>query len=466
MKSEWFSLLRMASYLATILAFLIVRVGQAESFEPVLSLCSLFSGVVSVFAAGRFARMMGIFFVGLGTWFVWRAGIGIMDYVLLYGDMIFMLALFALAPLLALPVKLGGYGESIRELLVNRIKSLQQMYRLVTSISFLLGTFLNVATLPLMYPITKLLAGSFKVTNEKRFVNISILHGYALPIMLTPVSGVVGVVVETTGVRWLELLPYLLFYCLAGLVLSWIMFSLRIPSLNPFELGAPELAMQEHKPEKDANAVHVRKLLHIITAILLLVVIVLITDHFLSAGLAGSVALAAFPFALVWALLVSRGRSFLRDTGNYFRVQLPKMSELFVVFVAAGFFLRALQYSGMDAVFNNGIVQWIEWVGTSGLLLSIPLLIIALSFIGVNPVITITLLAGSLRPDLFDVSLVGVAVACLGGAMITFLVGPYSGSLGLMSTLSGASTYRISGWCAAQAAALYALLGITVVMIG
>lgn len=457
MAQLWMNRSRMVLYSASIFIFLAISVGGIGALGPLLSACSILALLVSLPGAGRFARGLAALFLSAGSWVVIRQGAGIGEYVLLFGEMIYLLAMFALVPLLTLPIKIGGYGESIRNMLMHRVSSMGQIHRLVTSVSFLLGTFLNVATIPLMHPIVKLLSSSLRISHETRFVSAAILQSFTLPIMWTPVSGVVGVIVDATGVRWLSIFPFLLLLSIVGLMLNWILFRLPFPWLNPYEMEGADKNFETEAPPEPGTP-YAKTLLQIVAAIILLIMTVLFIDLLSGLGMVVVVTLVSFPYAFGWSLFLGRGRKLLRETRSYFQLQLPKMSESFLVFLSAGFFLRSLQYSGIDVVLNGFVVEWSRWGGALGLVAGLPLLVIFLAFLGIHPVLTTTLLAASLRPELLGIPVEKMAGALLGGTMLTFMIGPYSGSVGLLSTINGESPFRISSWNSVFAAAFYIIL--------
>lgn len=457
MSSLWINRSRMFLFSTAIFIFVALSVGGVETLAPFLSVFSILALLVSFQGSGRFACGMSMLFLSVGTWLVIQRGIGIGQYVMLYGEMVYLLAMFALVPLLTLPIQIGGYGAAIQKMLMSRNVSSGQMYRSITSIAFLLGTFLNVATIPLMTPIVKLFTASVRMANANRFVSVAVLQCYTLPILWTPVSGVVGVIVDATGVRWLSIFPFMLLLSILGLLLNWILFSLPLAWLNPYETKGAE-PDSEHSDEPHALQHNMKKLLQIVAAIVLLILTVLLVDSIFALGLVVVVTLVSFPYALCWTLLLGRGRELLQETRAYFQMQLPKMSESFLVFISAGFFLRSLQYSGTDVLLNELVLLWSEWTGSLGLLVGLPFLTVLLAFLGIHPVVTTTLLSASLYPELLGIPVEKMAGALLGGTMLTFMIGPYSGSVGLLSTHIGESTFRISRWNAVFAAAFFLLI--------
>lgn len=76
----------------------------------------------------------------------------------------------------------------------------------------------------------------------------------------------------------------------------------------------------------------------------------------------------------------------------------------------------------------------------------IPLIPLALAFIGLHPAVGLALAAESLNPQALGISVQLMAIAMLTGAATAFLMGPYNATAGMMSNLIGKSSYKVSNW--------------------
>jgi hypothetical protein len=165
------------------------------------------------------------------------------------------------------------------------------------------------------------------------------------------------------------------------------------------------------------------------------------------------VTVAVIPFALVWSLLLGKGKSFIVQSKAMLQSHLLSMKEQFFIFLSAGFMISAIQTSGAGHSINLGIMVVKDFVGTDIFLLLIPLIPFALAFIGIHPAVGLALVAEALKPQALGISVELVAIAMLIGATMAFLMGPYNATANMMSTLTGKSSYQVSNWNAPFTAA-------------
>lgn len=79
-----------------------------------VALLAFFSSAVN---ADRFPRLIGIFMMGIGILLEWNKGTGIDGISEGIFTILPLLCLITLAPLLSIPMRLGGYFDSVSRLL-------------------------------------------------------------------------------------------------------------------------------------------------------------------------------------------------------------------------------------------------------------------------------------------------------------------------------------------------------------
>ncbi|OLN21261.1 hypothetical protein BTO30_15875 [Domibacillus antri] len=438
--------------------FLIFQLVPFAELGVLLSIFSMIAIALSLLSCTFFTRLMSIVFLFLGTLMVVRKGIDFSYYVQLYGDMLYLLALFSIVPLLSLPIQAGGHREAFKQLFQGRIHSSSHLYRTITGLSYFLGSFLNMAAVPITHASVKSTVDAWPIEKPDRFLAGSIIQGYSLPIMWTPLSGILGVVLHVTKVEWLHIFPILLCISLVSLGFNWIIFTL-VERVKQSGVAPKETAAAEASP------LFYGKISQIVLAIILLLFLIVGTDAVFSLGLVVSVTLLTLPFAWIWCLLLRKNTEFLPGVKHHFTHKIADMSDSFAIFLSAGFFVQALHYSGQDRLVNQLFVQFSELAGVQLFLISLPFLTLLFSFIGMHPIVVVTLLAQSLKPDVLGITPEQMAVAFLGGAVLTFYLGPFSGTLGLMSSIINVRPMRIAGWSLLYAAAFSLVLTISVLFI-
>ena len=268
-------------YLAAIVLFLLATVAQLPLLLPAASVLALLSILVSLPACGPVARMLALLFLGGGYLMLWRAGTPWPDYLLAHGGMLYLMALFAVLPVLSIPVQLGHYSRSIEAVLRARIAGLFQLHCIVTVLAFLCGSFMSLAAVPIMMTSMSPVLGSYPLRDPVRFAAVSTVFGYVLPILWTPVSGVVGVVLYSLKLEWTALLPLLMGMSIVGLLLNWGLFwllELRGRRAQPMPAAVPVADMPGAAPA-------LRHLAQLLLAIVLMVTAIGVLDRLLRIGM-------------------------------------------------------------------------------------------------------------------------------------------------------------------------------------
>jgi hypothetical protein len=441
-----FQMARTYIYSASILAFIFTEIFHWNDLQPMVSLFSILAILLSLHKAGRIASSLSVLFLCLGFYFLWKQHAGFFTLFLSFGGMLNLLTLFTIIPLISIPIRVGGYNESIRTVLQQKIGSSSQLYRMISLYSFFLSTFMNLATLPMMYYSVQDTVKTLSIRQPKRYMSQAIIHGFAIPTLWTPVAPIVGVVFDFTHVKWIKLFPILLFISVAALLIDWGLYRLNhrhfspsLPSLGTFR----EVIVTT---PKDVATYSKKKLYQMGFFVFLFIALVIAGQMISSIGLMDTIILFTLPYSLLWALFLRKGKSFIKETGLYFQEKLPAMNSQFAVFLSAGFFVTALQTSGT----NQTIAQWVldlhGFLGTELFLVVLPFLPLLFAYAGMHPALAISLLATAFNPTILGISPECLSVALLGGAVATFMLGPFNATTGIMSNIISVDSFQISRW--------------------
>ncbi|MCA1055207.1 hypothetical protein LCM10_09425 [Rossellomorea aquimaris] len=428
----------------SIILYLLNELFKGMGLSTIISVICLIIVLMTIWKVGRFVRVIGGIFIILGMIMLIQGDAGPREMLLSFGPMLNLLTLFALVPLLALPIKLGNYSDHIQGFISRRVRSSTSLYSLTSGISYFFSIFMNLATLPMTYFSVRPAADGFPLENRERFMSRAITHGFSMPLMWAPVTPIVGIVIDMTGVKWGTMLPYVLPLSVIGLLLDWYTGGYRKRNRTPFRTSSAideTAATMEGSKGKGAG-----KLSHILIAILLFNIVISIMEHSLSLSFLIVVSLLVIPFSFAWCLLLGQARTFTTGLVDHYNHHLWKMKDQFFIFLSAGFFISAIEFSGTDHVVNGWITSFKNVVGIEIFVLFIPLIPLALAFIGLHPAVALALLAGTLDPHSLDISPYILTVSMLAGAVSAFLMGPYNATIGLMSTIVKTSSYKVSNW--------------------
>jgi hypothetical protein len=430
----------------SIVLYLLNELLTGFDLSHVISIICFVIVSMTILKVSKFVRLIGGAFLVLGLIMLLKSNAGIGDILFSFGPMLNLLTLFALVPLLALPIKFGNYSENIQGFIAKRVRSSTSLYSLTSGISYFFSIFMNLATLPMTYFSVRPAADGFPLENRERFMSRAITHGFSMPLMWAPVTPIVGIVIDMTGVKWGAILPYVLPLSVMGLLLDWYTGGYMKRKRASFGTNT---AIDETAAAIEGESVKSRragKLSHILIAILLFNIMISILEHALSLSFLIVVSLLVIPFVFAWCLLLGQAGSFTSGLVEHYQNHLLKMKDQFFIFLSAGFFLSAIEFSSADHVVNGWIMLFKNVIGIEIFILFIPLIPLILAFIGLHPAVSLALLAGTLDPHSLDVSPYILTVSMLAGAVAAFLMGPYNATIGLMSTIVKTSSYKVSNW--------------------
>jgi hypothetical protein len=356
-------------------------------------------------------------------------------------------------------VELGAYGASIQTVLRSRISGLFQLNCVVTVLAYLCGSFMSLAAMPIMMTSLAPVIGSYPLRQPQRFATVATTYGYVLPILWTPVSGVVGVVLHSMRLEWTALLPALISLSIAGLLLNWALFWLIELRGRPVAAMPPPLA-----PGAPSVGPALRHLGQMLLGIVLMVTLIAVFDRLLNIGMLTVVTLLAIPFSLGWSMALGQSRAYLRAAHVHMTARLPRLADQFAIFLAAGFFVSAMHLSGADHAVNQAFLALHQVLGTRLFLLAMPLMALTAAMAGLHPLVAIALLGQSLRPDVLGIDAELLALTLIGSSVLTYMLGPFSGTLGLMQSLTRIPGYRLALWNLPYALGYVALLAIAIVV--
>jgi len=416
--------------------------------------------ICSLFFVSKIVLIFGITFLTLGILLLSNNGVSIESYLLSFGEMMNLLTLFALVPILSFPIKLGNYGKEVQIIIQRKINTTGQLYIVSSSVSYFLSSFMNLAALPMTYYAIRPSIDHFVVKNKERFMSRSITHGFAMPLLWTPITPIVGIVIEMMGVSYFSVLPLLISLSIIGLILDWVVahyLSKRTQSEVFNEMGQVQFEMKTKEVEYVEQEISATienseevgnpiRLVQILLAILLLNFLILIADQTSELGFLFLISILIIPFSLIWSIFLRKEKEFFSNLTEHFRDHLPKMKDQFFLFLSAGFFITAIGTSDVDKIINFWISDMINIIGVQFFLVIVSFIPLVFAFLGLHPAISFVLIVEALNPNLLGLSPVVMTVAMLGGVVPAFLMGPYNATLGVMSNIIGENPFKISKW--------------------
>lgn len=429
---------------------LVIFLYLLSTLFPQLDLGVLLSGLCLVIVlctlwlAKHFVRILGGTFLILGMILLWTSESHWHHYILSFGPMLDLLAMFTLIPILGIPIKLGGYSGGIQLIIQKRVKTSGHMYMFTSGFSYFFSIFLNLATLPMTYYSIRPALGAYSVQNKERFMSRAITRGFAMPLLWAPVTPIVGIVIAVTGVSWVSILPYVVPLSILGLGMDWYIGARRSKKItgSGINVSVHETAAAIESNQKTRSG----RVFQILLAILLFIVFISIAEPLFPYSFLVLVSLLVIPFAFTWSIFLKKGKEFGAHLLKHFQSFTISMKDQFFIYLSAGFFISTINISHTNQLLYDWIIMFINVAGVEIFLILLPLIPLAFSFMGLHPAVSLALMTEGLNPTAIGINPHILTVAMLSGAVSAFLVGPYNATLGLMSNLVKESSYKVSNW--------------------
>lgn len=338
--------------------------------------------VMSLLSITGTSRLIAAVFLGIGAVLLALSGATGELWVKALMENAQLIAMFIMVPLIAIPVRHGGYLESLQSLFSQHAGTRSRYYGLVSLLTSLLGVLVSIASVPLAYEVSQ--AGRFR--NDTRLLSTALSRGFATCLVWSPTCATAALALSLTGANWLSFLPAAVACCLAAGAVGWAMVALRgWRGSGPEPLGQGEQGRLE-----------VGKLMQLLAFSAAFIGIVMTTAGLFGFSVIVGVALASLAFPLVWMACIRRLPEFaMQVREDYVGKRLPQFKGQVTLFTAAGVLACGINASGLGEQLVSALMHLI---GHDVLTLTILVLAlgILLSAVGVHPIVYTTVIGGSL----------------------------------------------------------------------
>ncbi|SFO93270.1 hypothetical protein [Salibacterium halotolerans] len=405
---------------------------EAEWLSYLTGLAAAAAVFVSFPKAGRLYKGTAAVFLVTALAAAWAEGLPVREFPYYMTSMVMLMMVFYVLPFMNSVIVVGRYDQKVNKLLKTNISHLGQLYRRAAGVSFLIGTFLNIGTLPLVIHVLRRNLREQSAKLSARFISSAMLRGYALCLVWSPMELLVAISLDITGAGYLELLPLLLLFAGVFLVITWVSGRKYRHIPASIEIGSVNM-----------NMVY-RKIAELTFFLILFITSVVVLQRVMPVSFLETVALVIVPFSFSWALVIGRIRSFLVYASKNWKHRTASMQNYIVLFLSVGFFISVLEQT-----------VWMDWLQYPFLFLedmpvllfmSIQVMFLALAMIGFHPIVTITLAGEMLQPLLGDIAPAGAAVVLITSGLSTVMAGPFNITVSLTGMLLHQNPHRISLW--------------------
>lgn len=407
-----------------------------ESMHYMTGVLALMSLVFSIPKARMIYRVMGSIFTVVGLLLYIQQSKELHQLPLYMTSTVTLLSVMFVLPFINSAVIVGRYDRNVNKLLKEKADHLGQLYNRTSFVSFLLGSFLNIATLPLVNSvIEKNLQHQPKALKDK-FISQSMLRGYALSLSWSPIELMIILSLDITNTNYLTIFPLLIVFVILMFFLN-MFFSKRYQKISLYNI-------KEQVISTGLNRKVIQKIISLLFYLVLFISIIVALNRYTTLGFLEIVTLVVIPYSLLWAFSIRRIQSYLTYSIPRWKVSTQGLSNYMALFLPVGFFTRLLN--------ESHLVEYIH--APFEVLASIPLmmfffiqiLFLGLAMVGFHPLVTISILGGVLVPFLDVINPVSLAIVLATSGLSTIMAGPFNISVSIASNLLLRNPYQISYW--------------------
>jgi hypothetical protein len=381
--------LQMKNHFIILLCFTYILSFFLQTFllEIFLTFISVIAFLISLQGAKFISRVFSVLMFSAGILIMITKGLNIQELSEGITSNLPLLTLVTLVPLLAIPLKLEGYFQTVEYLLKKVIHDSGKMFGGISFLIFCLGPILNLGSIRLMHETIKdMKLPSFLLAK-------SYLIGFSTVILWSPYFASVALVLYYLKVPVAEYLPLGLSLALIQLLIGNILFRLYLKKKHPLPLLANHSAIGEVTGEKGQG----RKVVQLCYTLTFLMGIIFVIEHLTKWPMMLVVSMISILYPVIWCILKKKWRLAGRAFSDFKNNSLPNMNNETILFISAGLFGKALTGTS----FSNGLRALLNQLAEISFLLFTIIIIstvVILCFIGIHQIVVVTALATQMDP--------------------------------------------------------------------
>lgn len=340
-----------------------------------------------------------------------------------------LVAIFLFTPLLGIPVRTGGYVESLKLVLSRRMNNPNYLFAGTSFLSHFLGIVLNIGAISIVHELTK----ASNIKNNK-LVSVGINRGFISGIFWSPYFSAMALILGSLPVKWGDILFY-------SLGLSFIAILMSYLFEKPYMVKVPTASGEAHNEEEIRKAK--KKVTELFFLLFLMVSGVLIAEKMTSSSMTFIICLLSILFPLSWCLLKGEGESYRKELKAHIFTGVPRMKNEIVLFLIAGFFSGAFIKTGWSIYLVealNGAFSHVYLI----IAYLIAFSIVATAIMGLHPIVVVTIMATSIDPLKLGFSYEFFAILLLSSWGISNTVSPATAVNNLLSGLLKEDLLKVS----------------------
>lgn len=371
------------------LLFLIQYFVQSPGLTYLLAIFAILAFGTSILLARRLPRFFSIVMFLAGCALTFLKGEGWEAAAQGVTSNLPLLTLLVLVPLLSIPLKMGGFFDSILVYLKRYQNHPQKLFAGITIFLFFLGPILNLGAIRIVHELMK------DLRLNATFLSKAYLVGFSSTILWSPYYAAVGITLLYLHVSITDYMSYGFGIAAVFLLIGNVLFGFWVKKQAP--LGAAD------QQSTVISSYHRQKMRILGFLLLSLMVITIVAESVTHWSMLVLVSLLALLFPIAWGVFSKQWRLLKEHLVDYRDHSVPIMNNEIIMYISAGFFGQSLKGTS----FGHGINEFMNGLAqVSFLLFALFILatMIGVTFVGIHQVVIVTVLATQMDPQMLGTS--------------------------------------------------------------
>ncbi|MCM3713888.1 hypothetical protein M3202_07305 [Alkalihalobacillus oceani] len=308
-----------------------------------------------------------------------------------------LLTLVLLVPLLSIPFKLGGYFQAIHYYLQKMVADSKKLFASISLFLFCFGPILNLGSIRVVHDMVN------DLKLHPVLLGKAYLVGFSTVILWSPYFASVALVLYYLELNVTDYMLLGISFALIQLVVGNLLYALYYKKWQRYTPKEEPESEQATIANSGSAAYYLRKMLRLVGLLVLLMTIIFLLEYMTRWPMMLLVSLVAILFPVVWSILNRKWKALNQPFAEYRRNMERSMNNEVVMFISAGVFATALS----DTAFAASINQWLNLIASESFLLfsvTVVLMILLLTFIGIHTIVVVTVLIIQMDPAVIGTS--------------------------------------------------------------
>lgn len=342
----------------------------------------------------------------------------------------YLIVMFIMIPLLGIPVQQGGYSESLSGIFVRYANTNSRYYALVSVMSAFVGVLISIAAVPLTYEVSR----TSRRSDNKKLLGTALSRGFITCMIWAPTSATIALVIQVTGINWIDFFPFALTCALIAGAVGFLM-TFR---------GEKRVQAPGGETEEARGVFDTRKVIELCLFALVLIGSIAVVSQLCGLSIILVVAMASLVFPVIWMAGIKRLPTYVQEfKGTYFNKKLPQVKNQILLFAGAGLFAQSISYSHVGDAIAGALLQL---TGQSVLLLTLAIIAITLitSAAGIHPIAVVAVIGGALSASASGITPLYLALVLSISWALGNVICPASANVIAVSDMVGQSPLKVS----------------------